>query len=72
MENGSKTYTREEILRAVNAGAEMAIEGQDDLLNLAVNAIMTLLDKPDASIQDVITECYGEDADEVLSWVGGE
>ena len=63
-------YTRNQIAAAVNTGVDMVVDG--DTANLVVNAIMTLLDKPEATIEEVIEECYQEDPEEVLSWVDGE
>lgn len=46
------TYTRDQIDAAVNAGANMI--GYSNLINLIVNAQLTLLDQPDATLEDVI------------------
>ncbi|WP_329155803.1 hypothetical protein OIU91_41240 (plasmid) [Streptomyces sp. NBC_01456] len=67
-------YSREQVSAAVNAGvdaaARMIRERQaDDIDNLAVNAVLTLLDAPDASFDAVVEECYGVDADAVSGWL---
>lgn len=73
-----RTYTRADVSRAVNAGADLVLEDFDaseqdrDLVNIIVNAALTLLDKPDATLAEVIEENYGdEDPDEVRSWWTG-
>lgn len=67
-------YSREQVSAAVNAGVDAAArtirERQaDDIDNLAVNAVLTLLDDPDASFDAVVEECYGVDADDVSGWL---
>ncbi|MGK5496411.1 hypothetical protein [Streptomyces sp. URMC 125] len=69
-----RTYTRDEISRAVNEGADLVIdeiggERDADLINLVVNAIMTCLETPGADIDTVLEENY-EDPDDVRSWWG--
>lgn len=64
------TYTRGQVSNAVNAGVDMVIDG--DTANLVVNAVMTLLDAPGATIEEIINECYSEDPETVLSWVDHE
>jgi hypothetical protein len=58
----SGVYTRDEISTAANNGADMV--DYSDELNMAVNAQMTLLDNPDATLDDVILanwQCEAED-----------
>jgi hypothetical protein len=70
----SQTYTCDQISEAVNAGADLVLSEFDlgdrdmDLLNLVVNAAMTVLDKPDADMDYVAAECYSEPLDEIKSW----
>ncbi len=64
------TYTKEQVSTAVNSGVDLVIDG--DTANLVVNAIMTLLDSPQATIEEIIEECYQEDPETVLSWVDQE
>jgi hypothetical protein len=58
-----KTYSREDVSRAVNAGADLVLqdggfyldEGRDwSLVNLVANAALSLLDDPGMSLDDVI------------------
>ncbi|MFF3787133.1 hypothetical protein [Streptomyces sp. NPDC001933] len=68
------TYTRAQVSIALNRAVDdMAdhLHGgcADDIDNFAVNAAMTLLDSPNASFEDIVTECYGEEADEVARWL---
>ncbi|MBQ0972836.1 hypothetical protein KBZ00_17065 [Streptomyces sp. RK31] len=68
-------YSRGQVSAAVNAGVDAAAETireqcADDIDNLTVNAILTLLDHPDASFADVVAECYdGDGADDVSGWL---
>ncbi|GHG13820.1 hypothetical protein ACFFSH_31105 [Streptomyces filamentosus] len=67
-------YSREQVSAAVNAGVDAAAETirecADDIDNLTVNAILTLLDHPDASFAEVVAECYdGEGVDDVSGWL---
>lgn len=68
------TYTREDVMAAVNAGVDLVLdelalgECQADLVNLVVNAIGTVLDNPGASLDQVIEENYDEDPAEVRAW----
>ncbi|MFJ7901870.1 hypothetical protein ACIQ6V_15500 [Streptomyces sp. NPDC096198] len=69
-------WTREDIANAVNNGAdlvgdELGSERDTDLLNMVVNAVLTLLDNPHYTLDEVITECYDEDPEEVRSWWTG-
>ncbi|MGW2109932.1 hypothetical protein [Streptomyces sp. NPDC001948] len=68
------TYTRAQgsiaLNRAVDDMADQLHGGcADDIDNFAVNAAMTLLDSPNSSFEDIVTECYGEEADEVARWL---
>ncbi|MEU9355075.1 hypothetical protein AB0D65_29775 [Streptomyces griseoloalbus] len=73
-EDDGRTWTRDQVADAVNwaideaAGTRRLGACADDLDNLAVNAVLTLLDDPDATFEDVATECYGEDPDEIARW----
>ncbi|MCX4682108.1 hypothetical protein OG413_43795 [Streptomyces sp. NBC_01433] len=67
-------YSRAQVSAAVNAGVDNAArtireQHADDIDNLAVNAVLTLLDDPEASFDAVVNECYGEDADAVSGWL---
>ncbi|MGW2864316.1 hypothetical protein [Streptomyces sp. NPDC001205] len=69
-------WTREDISKAVNNGAdlvgdELGSERDTDLLNMVVNAVLTLLENPHYTLDEVITECYDEDPEEVRSWWTG-
>jgi 3-hydroxy-3-methylglutaryl CoA synthase len=70
----SHAYTREQIFEAVNAGAGLVIdefalgERDEDIVNLVVNAAMTVLDKPDADMAYVVEECYSEPLEEIKDW----
>jgi hypothetical protein len=70
----SETYSRDEISHAVNAGADLVLTEFDlgdrdmDVLNLVVNAALTVLDKPDATMNDVAECCYSESLDEIRAW----
>jgi hypothetical protein len=66
---GERTYTREEISAAFNAGANLAQEHEyedtdtirmDDAVNLAVNAGLYLLDHPGATLDEIIPASYAE------------
>lgn len=75
----AKLYTHEHILTAVNAGADLVThdehmelgEYETDLINLVVNASMTMLDDPNAALDDVMDENYDGGAAEVRSWWDG-
>ncbi|MEV8344480.1 hypothetical protein [Streptomyces niveus] len=69
-----RTFTRDGLSTAVNRGVDDAAHYRrhrcaSDIDNLAVNAVLTLLDTPEASFADVTVACYGEDADEVAGWL---
>ena len=55
-------YTREQVERAVNDGADMV--NSSDEINLVVNAQLTLLDNPQATLNEVIVANYDPAADE--------
>ncbi len=65
-------FTREQVSAAVNNGANQVLDDDHiyvddktyDLINLIVNAQLTLLDNPDASLDDGIAENYDPDCDE--------
>ncbi|MFI5868522.1 hypothetical protein [Streptomyces sp. NPDC051546] len=64
-------YSRDQVSTAVNAAVDDSAQTvrqqhADDIDNLVVNAVLTLLVHPDASFADIVEECYGgEDADAV-------
>lgn len=70
-------WTREDISNAVNNGVDLVAdelaggERDMDLMNMVVNAVMTLLENPNYTLDEVIEECYGEDPEEVRSWWSG-
>ncbi|MEH6373672.1 hypothetical protein V7793_04830 [Streptomyces sp. KLMMK] len=70
-------WTREDISNAVNNGVDLVVdeltgsERDSDLMNMVVNAVMTLLENPHYTLDEVITECYDEDPEEVRSWWSG-
>lgn len=74
---GAEGYTREQVSEAVNAGADLVRDGLDagdrdiDLINLIVNAALTLLGEPGLSLDDVIRRCYDTDPAEVRGWWSG-
>jgi hypothetical protein len=73
----SAGYTREQVSEAVNAGADLVRDDLDlgdcdtDLINLLVNAALTLLDEPGLSLDDVIRRCYETEPAEVRGWWSG-
>ncbi|QLE71132.1 hypothetical protein FGW37_05505 [Streptomyces rectiverticillatus] len=70
----SAKYTRDAVSTAVNAAADMvrdelsAGERDIDLINMIVNATLTLLDRPNVSLDGVIGENYDTSPEEVRSW----
>ncbi|GHF38808.1 hypothetical protein GCM10010218_20060 [Streptomyces mashuensis] len=68
------TYTQEQISRTINDGADLVADGlglderDADLLNLMVNAALSLLEDPTLSLNDVMDRNYDGGAEEVLSW----
>ncbi|WP_327377648.1 hypothetical protein OG393_29090 [Streptomyces sp. NBC_01216] len=70
-------WTREDISNAVNNGVDLVAdelagsERDADLMNMVVNAAMTLLENPHYTLDEVIQECYDEDPEEVRSWWSG-
>ncbi|WP_330351698.1 hypothetical protein [Streptomyces sp. NBC_00582] len=67
-------YSREQVSAAVNAGVDAAArtireQHADDIDNLVVNAVLTLLDDPEASFDAVVARCYGIEADAVSGWL---
>ncbi|MFD3820231.1 hypothetical protein ACFWRZ_34660 [Streptomyces rubiginosohelvolus] len=66
-----RTHAREHVTQLLNRATDDAAHPgcADDIDNFAVNATLTLLDDPDATITDVATECYGEDAATVTGWL---
>ncbi|RZU28239.1 hypothetical protein EV284_6405 [Streptomyces sp. BK022] len=74
-DDDARTYTREQVSTAVNWAVDEAADINhlggcaDDVDNFLVNAVLTLLDDPDAAFTDVVDECYGEDPDLVSRWL---
>lgn len=72
-----QAYTADEVTRAVNAGVDLIThdsgiylsDRDHDLLNLAANAALSMLDEPDWTLDDVIEHNYETDPAEVRSWV---
>lgn len=77
MSPSAAAYSREQVSEAVNAGADLVrddldVDGRDvDLINLIVNAALTLLDEPGLSLDDVIKRCYDTEPAEVRGWWSG-
>lgn len=76
-----RTYTRDEVLTAINAGAQLvqdddgiSLGGRDtDLVNLVVNAAGSMLDDPPpASVDEVVERCYDPDPDPECTICGDE
>lgn len=61
-EHAAPCYTRDQIEAAVNGGADMI--GMSDRINLIVNAQLTLLTKPDATLEDVILANWQADEED--------
>lgn len=65
----AENFTRDQVLKAVNAAADMVSselelgDRENELLNLMVNAVMTVLAAPNADLSDVVSECYDDDDD---------
>lgn len=74
-----KTFTRDQVSTAVNAGAdlvrdELELGDRDcDLLNVAVCAMLTVLDDPSADLDKVIAQNWelGEGTENPRDWWGG-
>ena len=71
-------FTRAQVEQAANAGADLVRDGLDigdrdtDLINLVVNAALTMLDEPGISdLDDVIRRCYETEPAEVRGWWNG-
>lgn len=68
------SYTRDRITTAVNAGADLVMDNLElgdrdrDLLNLVVNAALSLLDAPAMTLDDVIEENYETSPSELRGW----
>lgn len=64
------------VQHAVNAGADLILgeldlgDRDNDLINLVVNAAVYLVENPDGSFEDMISENWGEEtsADDVRGW----
>ena len=59
------TYSYDEVSRAANRAADMLGLDADaaTLIDFMVNATLTLLETPDADIQDVLEENWGDSDD---------
>ncbi|MCF3100993.1 hypothetical protein IPZ58_05310 [Streptomyces roseoverticillatus] len=70
------TYTRDQVSAAINGGADLVTdelvdaERDVDLINLVVNAALSILDTPEISLNDVMERNYEGGAEEVRSWWG--
>lgn len=71
------TYTRDQVTTAINAAADLTGElmnpdgyessdsiRSDDAMNMVVNLAGTLLDKPDATVEDVILDNWGSESED--------
>jgi hypothetical protein len=73
-EDDGRTWTRDQVADAVNWAIDEAAATRrlgacaDDLDNLAVNAVLTLLGDPEATLDDVAEENYGESARTIARW----
>lgn len=66
-----KTFTYEQVSTAANSAADMLVTADSDtqtLIDFMVNAMLTALENPEADVEDVIEENYGEgeDGEEVM------
>ena len=70
-------FSREQVAQAVNAGADLVRDElptgdrDADLINLVVNAALTLLDEPGLDLDEVIRRCYEAEPATVRGWWGG-
>lgn len=71
------SFTRDEVSQALNRAADDVLgainapdEGVRDAVNLVVNAAMTYLDTPDATLDEAIEENYepDESGDGPIEW----
>ncbi|MFJ5068403.1 hypothetical protein ACIQC7_18610 [Kitasatospora sp. NPDC088556] len=71
-EDTPTAFTAEQISQAINGAVDEAAEREggcaNDRDNLLVNAVLALLEDPDADLGDVAESCYGEDADTIAAW----
>ncbi|MFF6794230.1 hypothetical protein ACFY9C_34770 [Streptomyces filamentosus] len=69
-----RRYTREDVHTALNAAADMINdelnigESESDIVNLSVNASVTLMENPHATFEEVASENYSVSVEEILSW----
>lgn len=67
-------FDADQVMRAANDGADLVLSGfevtdrETDLVNLVVNAISTCLTNPNATLDDVVSENYETDLDEIRGW----
>lgn len=72
-----KLYTRDQVAAAVNAGADLVNADEDfyisdrmlDVINLIVNAQLSLLDDPGLTLDEVIEKNYEADPATVRGWI---
>ncbi|MCG8926635.1 hypothetical protein [Lentzea sp. CC55] len=68
------SYTLDQVRDAVNNGSDLVRtaldlgDRDDDLLNLVVNAVMSVLEDPNTDLDSAIEENYQLDPSVVLSW----
>ncbi|MCX5216216.1 hypothetical protein OG689_44580 [Kitasatospora sp. NBC_00240] len=68
-----RAFTPEQVNQAVNRAVDDTAERvgrgcANDRDNLLVNAVLTLLEDPEAEFSDVADTCYGEDPDTIAGW----
>lgn len=75
-EDITQTFTAEEVIGLVNTAiedidtfADIPDEGARDALNLLVNVVGVRLEKPSASVEDVIGTNYDADPETVREWI---
>jgi hypothetical protein len=74
MTDNEKTYSYAQISKAVNDGRDLVYDAlvlgdrDSDLLNLVVNAALSLLDNPDMDFEAVVISCYDATPEEVREW----
>jgi hypothetical protein len=75
----SDPLTRDEVMRVVNAAANLIVEElgwgddatpEEDAVNLLVNVFGAMLDNPDTTVDEVMDADYECGAEGVRSWWG--
>ncbi len=75
----SDPLTRDEVMRVVNAAANLIVEElwwgddatpEEDVVNLLVNVFGAMLDNPDTTVDEVMDADYECGAEGVRSWWG--